>query len=255
MLDNISSVVNSLNAQQTKLDITANNIANINSTAYKKNRVSFGEVLYRTVHAPGMPVSESVRCGGGVTVSGTEKDFSAGQLYETGRQLDLAVAGDGFFGVMLPDGTLGYSREGNFYLDENQYLVNGQGAYVYSDVLFPEGYTEIKVTDSGEVIATLPDGERVSAGIIPLFYIPNPEGLEAVGNGLYRETEACGTILQGTAGSAGLGNIKQGYLERSNVDLSEEMVNVIVTQRSFQFSCQALRTLDDMWGIANNLQR
>jgi flagellar basal-body rod protein FlgG len=255
MLGNISGMVNFLNAQQTKIDTIANNIANINSTAYKKNRVAFGDVLYHTVYGPGMPVSDSVRCGSGAMVSGTEKDFSSGQLYETGRKLDLAVDGDGFFGVMLPDGTLGYTREGNFYLDGEQFLVNGQGAPIYTDMLLPEGYTELKIAGNGEITAKLSDGQWITAGSIPLFHVPNPAGLEAVGRGMYRETEASGTILQGEPGNPGFGTLKQGYLERSNVDLGEEMVNLIVAQKSFQFSCQALRTLDDMWGVANNLQR
>lgn len=255
MLDNISSVVNSLNAQQTMFDVTANNIANINSAAYKKNRFSFREALYHSAFAPGMPVSEDVKNGGGVTVSGTEKDFGTGALVNTERQLDFAVDGKGFFGMVLPDGTLGYSRQGDFHLDGNLYFVNGQGVPVYADMALPVDYQSLAVDENGEISARLADGQWEVVGYIPLFYVPNPAGLEAIGEGLYRETEASGTVSQGTAGMDGLGKIKQGHLEQSNVDLAQEMVNVIIAQRSFQFSCQALRTLDDMWGIANNLQR
>lgn len=255
MLDNISGIVNSINAQQAKLDILGNNIANISSTAYKKNKATFGDLFYNSAYVPGMPVSENVRIGGGAMIAGTEKDFSQGSLMQTGRQLDLAVEGDGFFGITLPDGSLGYSRDGNFHLDPDHYIVNSQGNRLFTDMDLPFEYQDLTVTDSGEIRALLPEEDWSTVGTIPLFHIPNPAGLEAVGTGLYRETEAAGSISQGIAGTVGFGNIKQGYLEQSNVELGEEMANLIVTQRAFQFSCQAMRTLDDMWGLANNLQR
>lgn len=255
MLDNISGIINSINAQQAKLDILGNNIANISSTAYKKDKVAFSDVFYNSACAPGMPVSENVRIGGGAMVTSTEKDFSQGSQMQTGRQLDLAVEGDGFFGITLPDGSLRYSRDGNFHLDSDYYLVNSQGNRLFTDMDLPSDYRDLTIADSGEIRAMLSDGEWSVVGTIPLFHIPNPSGLEAAGTGLYRGTEAAGSISQGIAGTVGFGNIKQGYLEQSNVELGEEMANVIVTQRAFQFSCQAMRTLDDMWGLANNLQR
>ncbi len=255
MLDNISSMRSSLNAQQTRLDIIANNIANISATGYKKSQVSFGDAFYKTMYGPGMPVSQSVRCGAGVMVSGTEKDFSEGTRTSTGRELDLAIAGEGFFGVLLPDGSMGYTRAGNFYLDGEQYLVNAQGARLYTDMMLPEEYSAISISSSGEITAQTEDGTASVVGSIPLFHVPNPAGLKALGDGLYQETDASGAVSMGTAGSDGLGSIKQGYLEQSNVDLGEEMVNMIAAQRSFQFSAQAMRTLDEMWGLANGLQR
>lgn len=256
MLDNISGIVNSLNAQQTKLDITANNIANINSTAYKKNKVTFGDLFYNSAYVPGMPVTEEVKIGGGAMIAGTEKDFAQGLLMGTGRELDLAIEGEGFFGILLPDGSQGYTRDGNFHLDANLNLVNSQGYRLYTDMDLPGDYQALSVSESGEIKAQLSEEEEWSTvGTIPLFHIPNPAGLEAVGTSLYRETEAAGSISQGEAGTAGFGKIKQGYLEQSNVELGEEMVNLILAQRSFEFSSRAMTTLDDMWGIANNLQR
>lgn len=254
MLGNISGIMNSLNAQQTKLDVAANNIANINSTAYKKNTVSFSDVYYETVFAPGMPATDKVRCGGGAIVSGTDKNFSPGLLVGTGRYLDMAVDGEGFFGVTLPDGTRAYTRQGNFQLD-GELGLTASGGRVYADMVLPKDFISFSVSDTGEIKAQLPDGQWETAGRIPLFIVPNPAGMEAMGTGMYRETPSSGPVSEATAGSTGIGKIKQGYLEQTNVNLAEEMVNVIVAQRSFQFSCQALRTLDDMWGLANNLQR
>lgn len=255
MLDNFSSMINSLNAQQTRLDVIANNIANVNSTGYKKNKVSFGDALYRAMYGPGLPVSQNVRCGSGTVVSGTEKDFSEGLLLNTGREFDLAIDGEGFFGVLLEDGSMAYSRGGNFYLDGEQNLVTAHGARIYTDMTLPEDYTSVTVSSSGDITASLADGTISTVGSIPIFYVSNPAGLKASGKGLYQETEASGVISQGMGGSDGLGTIKQGFVEQSNVDLGEELVNLIIAQKSFQFSAQTLRTLDDMWNLANNLQR
>ena len=175
MLDNISSMRSSLNAQQTRLDIIANNIANISATGYKKSQVSFGDAFYKTMYGPGMPVSQSVRCGAGVMVSGTEKDFSEGTRTSTGRELDLAIAGEGFFGVLLPDGSMGYTRAGNFYLDGEQYLVNAQGARLYTDMMLPEEYSAISISSSGEICLTSLRNSNI-------FASPNiPHGLASTG--------------------------------------------------------------------------
>jgi len=255
MLHNLSSMSSSLNAQQARLDTIANNIANINSVGYKKNEISFGDAFYREMYAPGMPVARNVRCGAGTMVSGTEKDFSHGLLVNTGRELDLAIDGDGFFGVILHDGSTALCRAGSFCLDGQQNLVNSQGMFVYTDMVVPEDSTGISISESGEIRAFFGDGTWTVIGSIPLFRVTNPSGLMALGDGIYKETPASGNAVQGTAGTDGLGKIKQRFLEQANVDLGEEMANLIVTQRSFQFSANIVRTLDEMWGLANNLVR
>jgi len=255
MLTSLNNAAMGMRAQALYMDTIGNNVANINSIAFKKNRVTFEDAYYQRVAAPGIPVGENVVTGGGVAVSGTEKDFAQGALMLTGRELDIAIEGEGFFGVEMPDGSIAYTRDGRFNLDGEGYLVNSQGMRVFPFIQVPDGSGSFRISGSGEIRVELNDGQVQDLGYLTLFYISNPKGLSALGGGLYKETVASGFISQGLPGSQGLGEIKQGMLERSNVDLGEEMVGMIAAQRSFQVNARTIRTVDEMWSMANNMRR
>ncbi|NLO89002.1 MAG: flagellar basal-body rod protein FlgG [Clostridia bacterium] len=254
MIESLKNASSGLRAQSIRMDTVSNNIANINSTGFKKSSVVFEDLLYQEIEKPGMPVGENVFSGSGVRVSETKKDLRQGPLTETGRDFDLAVYGKGFFGVELPNGEIAYTRDGSFGIDVEGYLVTGTGLRVYPYVQMPENWERITVKDTGEIIVTYEDGTREEIGSFSVFVVPNPSGLNSLGRGLYSPTEASGAPVQGTPGSDGLGVIKQGFLEQSNVDLGEEVAEMILSQRSLQLNAKLIHTFDEMWYIANNIR-
>ena len=247
MLTSLNNAVSGVRAQMLRMDTLGNNIANVNTEAYKKNRTNFKDIFYRQTQGPGLPVGENVMTGSGVVVSGTEKLFMQGSILSTDRGLDFAIEGPGFFGLDLPDGSVGYTRNGNFNLDGEGFLVNQDGLRIYPYIQLPPEAGTPKVDREGRINI---EGEGEfwdDPDIIELFHVPNPSGMEAVGEGVFVETEASGFVSLGFPGEEGLGYIKQGSLEQSNVDLGEEMVEMILAQRSFQLNTQTIRTADEMW--------
>ncbi len=245
-------------AQQQVVDSIAHNLANLRTPGFKATRVGLQDLPYVQVSWD-RPVAEgtgreTVNLGTGVTVEGTQHLFLQGPWEHTGNPTDIAIAGEGFFRLQLPNGGVAYSRDGAFHVDASGRLVNSSG-YPLVGVQLPPGAQEINVSPDGSVSALDPaTGQRVQAGRLELARFVNPDGLVAVGSRLFLETEASGPPVVGGAGSAGLGTVMQGFLEGSNVDLSEQFTRMIAAQRAYQLNLRALQTLDEMAGLVANLR-
>ncbi|MFA5536030.1 MAG: flagellar basal-body rod protein FlgG [Bacillota bacterium] len=261
MLRSINSSASGINAHAKKVDVIAHNIANINTTGYKKQAVSFSELYYRQTVGPGAPVARTstnnspILEGSGVRVAGAEKNFEQGPLVQTGRDMDFAIQGEGLFEVMLPTGELAYTRDGVFKIDENGWITTAQGYRLTAPIMVPENYRELKINVSGEVTGKNLEGEIEELGSLFLVSFTNQEGLESIGENLFIATEASGDIWEAMPGEEGLGQIRQGFLESSNVFLAEEITNLIEAQRAYQLNSRALQAADEMWAMANNLRR
>ncbi|MDR0491343.1 MAG: flagellar hook-basal body protein [Oscillospiraceae bacterium] len=259
MYEAINIAATGLKHQQRRLDVIANNVANVNSAAFKSDRLDFKDALYTTGIVPNYPRTPAPegnqQKGHGVMIAGITKDYSTGSFQRTDRELDVAIEGEGFFELEDPNGNIVYSRNGSFELGEGgdgMYLVNGDGWYIHDDngmrIGIPDDTGSIAFDTDGTITFTV-DGEETTAKL-GLFTFRNLTGLMSVGNGNLGETEASGEKMpvDGTM-------IRQGEIEISNVKLSEEMTRIIRTQRVFQLSSRALTTADEMEAIANNLRR
>lgn len=261
MLRSLNNSAAGIDAQAKRVDVIAHNIANINTTAYKKQRVSFAELYYKQTAKPGAPVTGNpsnntpVLEGSGVKIAGTERDFEQGPLVQTGREMDLAINGKGFFEVILSNGDLAYTRSGVLKVDENGWLTTAQGLRLTAPVEISEGYHNININITGIVTGKSPEGEIEELGSLFLVNFTNPEGLEAIGDNLFSATEASGELWEAMPGEEGLGEIRQGYLENANVFLAEEITNLIEAQRAYQLNSRALQASDEMWAMANSLKR
>lgn len=248
--------------QQLNVDTIANNLANVNTTGFKKSSVEFQDLLYETIKTGNNHVGQDlerpseIQIGMGNRPISTYRSFSQGSIKETGNSLDLAINGNGFFQIERPDGTIAYSRDGAFRVNANGELVNGSGLRVYPDISIPDGSTRINISEDG-VISVLyfdqPEPEEI--GQIELTSFMNPAGLKAVGGNLYVETEASGQPAYGVPGEENFGGVVQGYLEKSNVDVVQEMINLIVSQRAYEINSKAVKTSDELLAIANNIKR
>lgn len=261
MLRSLANSAAGINAHAQKVDVIAHNIANINTVGYKKQNVSFAELLYHELAGPGIPANPQppnqrpIMEGNGVKINSIQRDWREGAVVETGRNLDFAIIGQGFFEVYLPDGSFGYTRSGVFHIDPDGYLVTAQGYPLTVPFEIDPGIQEIVVSPDGTVTGRNTAGETVEIGYWPVYSFVNPEGLEAIGDNLYIATEASGEPWEGMPGEEQLGIIKQGYLESSNVMLAEEITNLIEAQRAYQINSRALQAADEMWSMANNLRR
>lgn len=340
MLSALRNGASGMAAQQVRVDVVANNIANINTTAFKRSRTLFADLVYCEVSRTGVPVKKTgselsgefrsvdqaprfvpaagslkrwpvefgsrhqvdsgpgaavrpavwkaaaqqaarqaaqqavkqyygstgqsadgitnytpVQLGVGVRIAAVEKNFTQGTLHFTGRSLDLGIDGDGFFKVADESGGEFYTRDGNFKVDEDGYLATDAGYRLYPRVELPKGFRSITVNRWGEVHVVGEDGDLAEVDGIELYRFTNPNGLAAVGNNLYVQTEASGEAHRGVPGKEGLGVIRQGYLEESNVELVREMAALIEAQRAYQANARLVETADQMWGIANHLRK
>ncbi|TYP58805.1 flagellar basal-body rod protein FlgG [Thermosediminibacter litoriperuensis] len=255
-------------AQQLNVDVISNNLANVNTTGYKKSRVEFKDLLYETlrrpdVYQPGQGNPVGLQVGHGVRPSSTTRFFTQGNLQQTGNTFDLAIEGEGFFVVERPDGSRAFTRDGSFKLSidgSDRYLVTSEGYYVLSTdedyISIPEDLTDINISAGGTITGRDRDGNIQEIGTIALATFLNPEGLLAVGNNLFEQTAASGEYrLKQDPGEPGFGTVLQGFLEMSNVQVVEEMVNLIVAQRAYEINTKAIQTSDEMLGEANNLRR
>ncbi len=249
-------------AQQMNVDNIANNLANVNTTGFKKSNLEFQDVLYRNLRpagtsaSPGTRVPTSLEVGYGTRPVATTRQFQMGELQQTGNALDLSIEGNGFFQITLPDGTIGYSRDGSFKLSAEGQITTSDGYFMFPEITVPEDAESIHIGFDGTVHAKIVgQTDPQELGQIELAKFINPAGLEAMGHNLYAQTAASGEPIIGVAGEEGLGTIAQGYLEMSNVDVVTEMVNMIVAQRGYEMNSKAIQTSDDMSGIANNLKR
>jgi flagellar basal-body rod protein FlgG len=246
-------------AQQQVVDAIAHNMANLRTPGYKAVRASLQDLPYVQVSwerpSPDGATQEAINLGTGVSVSGIQHLFLQGPWEPTGSPTDLAIAGQGFFRLELPNGGFAYTRDGAFHADPSGRLVNSSG-YPLAGVRLPVGAQDIAISPDGLVTALDPaTGERMDAGRIELARFTSPDGLVAVGGGLFLESEASGQAILGIPGSDGMGTIVQGFLEGSNVELSEQFTQMIVAQRAYQLNLRALQALDEMVGMAANLRK
>lgn len=256
MLRGLSNAASALVAQQLKLDVTANNVANLNTTAFKKKDVQFKDLLYQEEARRGnavLPAAEKpVTAGTGTAMSAIRTDLSDGVFQVTGRELDFAVVGPGYFRVQLPDGSEAYTRAGEFRKDGDGFLVTPQGYRVQMPQLPAEEH-EFRISEDGIITAITPAGEVIPLGQVMLAYFDNPAGLIKLGGNLYAASPASGEPRIEQPGPNT--QIKQFALEGANVDLIVEMTNLIVGQRNFSLNARALQTLDEMMQTANNIRR
>jgi flagellar basal-body rod protein FlgG len=251
-----------MSAQQLNVDTIANNLANVNTTGFKKNRPEFQDLMYQTLQAagpadiPGQTMPAEVQVGNGTITVGTAKNFLQGDIQPTSNPLDIAIQGEGFFQIRRPDGTLAYSRDGSFKLSPDGVIVNAQGYPLERDFTIPNDTVTITVGTDGTIEATQA-GETtpVKVGQIELAKFVNVAGLRAIGNNMYVETPASGQPMLDVAGATGFGETRQSSLESSNVDIVEEMVSMIVAQRAYEANSKTVKTVEDLITMANNLKR
>jgi flagellar basal-body rod protein FlgG len=248
-----------LDAQQTRMAVVSNNLANVNTTGFKKSRAVFEDLLYQNVRQVGAATSQDTQApsgmslGTGVHVVATEKTYTQGNLNQTGNSLDLAVNGRGFFQILLPDGTLAYTRAGDFQLSSQGQLVTSSGYVVQPGINIPQGAQSITVGADGVVSVQLPgQSTPTQVGTLQLTDFVNPTGLQPRGENLLLETAASGTAQPGSPGQSGLGTLQQGAVESSNVNVVEEMVNMIETQRAYEMNTKAIQTADQMLQYLSN---
>ncbi len=260
MLRALRTAASGMTAQQLYVDIIAHNLANVNTTGFKKNRADFEDLLYETLRAAGTGEGEAqvpapLQVGHGTRMVSSSKVYTQGDSQVTGQPLDVAIEGDGFFQVQMPDGTTGYTREGALNVDGEGRLVTTRGLPLTPEITVPEDTSGILINAQGRIfVRTAGTEAETELGQLLLARFVNPSGLEATGGNLLRETPSSGTPIVGAAGELGIGTLRQGALERSNVDAVEEMVNMIVAQRAFEINSKAVRTTEDMMGIVNNLK-
>lgn len=247
-----------LDAQQTRMAVIANNLANTNTTGFKRDRASFEDLLYQTVRQPGGASSEQtqlptgLQVGTGVRVAATSKQFAQGNLSQTGNALDVAINGRGFFEVLMPDGSTGYTRDGSFQINAQGELVTNAGYPVQPGLQLPEGTQSVTIGADGTVTAQLAgQAAGTQVGQLTLADFVNPAGLQAKGENLFVETGASGPAQSGTPGSGGVGRLVQGSVESSNVNVVEELVSMIETQRAYETNAKAISTTDQMLAYLN----
>jgi flagellar basal-body rod protein FlgG len=248
-----------LEAQQTRMAVTSNNLANVNTTGFKRSRAVFEDLLYQNNGQAGAQSSEDTQLnsglmvGTGVRVVATEKIFNQGNLVQTGNSLDMAIEGRGFFQILTPDGSLAYSRDGTFQVNADGDMVTSKGYALQPGITIPEDALSITIGGDGTVSVLQPgNSSPVELGTIQLANFVNPAGLQPVGQNLFMESGSSGSPQTGTPGLDGLGSISQGSLETSNVNTVEELVNMIETQRAYEMNSKAIATAEQMLEFANN---
>ena len=262
MIRAMMTAATGMKAQQLNVDNIAHNLANVNTTSFKKGRVEFQDLFYQQTKVPGNPTATgedspaNLEIGYGATPVSTQRMFTQGEMVQTGNSLDLAIEGDGFFRVILPQGGEAYTRDGSFKVSAEGRLMTSDGYTLDPDVTIPEDATAISISSDGLVSVTLgSDNTPQAVGQLELVRFINPAGLTALGQNLLQQTPASGEALPGTPGAEGLGQVNQGYLEVSNVDIVEEMIALITAQRAYEVNSKAIKTSEDMMGMANNLAR
>ncbi|GAA8242847.1 flagellar basal-body rod protein FlgG [Helicobacter pylori] len=262
MLRSLYSATSGMLAQQTHIDTTSNNIANVNTTGFKKSRADFNDLFYQAMQYAGTNTSnttlspDGMEVGLGVRSSAITKMFSQGSPKETENNLDVAITGKGFFQVQLPDGTTAYTRSGNFKLDEQGNLVTSEGYLLIPQITLPEDTTQVNIGVDGTVSVT--QGLQTTSNVIgqiTLANFVNPAGLHSMGDNLFSITNASGDAIVGNPDSQGLGKLRQGFLELSNVRLVEEMTDLITAQRAYEANSKSIQTADAMLQTVNSLKR
>ncbi len=248
-----------LDAQQTRMAVVSNNLANVNTTGFKQDRAVFEDLLYQNIRQAGGQSSQDTilpsgfNLGTGVRVVATEKLHTQGSINQTGNSMDVAISGRGFFQILKPDGDLAYSRDGSFQRNDQGELVTASGYVVQPGITIPQGAQNITIGKDGTVTVKFAGQAAVTQiGTLEIFDFINPVGLQPVGENLYLETAASGSPQGGTPGLNGLGSLLQGSLEGSNVNIVSELVNMIETQRAYEMNSKAISTNDQMMQYVNN---
>jgi flagellar basal-body rod protein FlgG len=261
-LRTLSTAAVGMESQALNMDVIANNLANVNTSGFKKSRADFQDLFYQNMRIAGAASSSSSevptsnQIGLGTKVGAVAKIFSQGDYKQTGNELDLALDGRGFFQITTPDGEIAYSRSGAFKLDGDGNVVNSDGYLLQPQITIPSNAIQLTVGNDGTV-TVLNAGETAPSevGSIETARFANPAGLTGIGKNLFLESETSGTPTTGTPGEDGLGTINQGYLEASNVNIVEEMVAMIMAQRAYEINGKAITTADEMLQMANNIKR
>ena len=252
--------------QQAHVDTISNNLANVNTHGYKKQRADFEDLIYQTVRVAGTPATEDtvvpvgVQMGHGVKLADTQRVFTQGAPQATDVATDMAISGEGFFRIQMYDGSWAYTRNGNFKVDKDGRMVTSNGYWLLPDQIMPEGFLpdSITVTKDGRVSVKVPridENNPIDVGQIELYRFPNPVGLSTIGENLFKVTNASGDPVAGRPGYEGMGQIMHKFLEMSNVAVAQEMVNLIVAQRAYEFNSRVIQTSDNMLGTATSLKR
>jgi flagellar basal-body rod protein FlgG len=249
-----------MESQQLNLDVISNNLANVNTTGFKRSKIEFQDLLYQNTAVAGAEqgngalLPTGMQVGQGARPVATSKIFTEGELTQTGERLDMAIQGDGFFQVQMPDGTLAYTRDGSLKTSADGQITTSEGLSVQNGFQpIPTGTTSVTISPNGLVTTVGANGTQTFQ--VQLVRFTNPAGLQSIGRNLYLETPASGTPETGTPDQAGFGSLQQGYLEMSNVKVVEEMVNMIVAQRAYEVNSKAVQAADEMMQQSNNLRR
>lgn len=261
MINSLWTAKTGLEAQQVKLDVISNNLANVGTNGFKGSRAIFEDLLYQNIRQPGAVSSEQntslpsgMQVGTGVRPVATERLHSQGSLQSTENSRDLAINGNGFFQVQMPSGDTAYTRDGSFQLDANGQMVTSNGYLIQPAIVIPDNATSVTVSKDGIVSVTQPGSTQAAqVGQLQLASFINPAGLESIGENLYLETDASGARNENQPGQNGVGTLYQGYVEASNVNVVEEMVNMIQAQRAYEINSKAVKTSDEMLARLNQL--
>lgn len=261
MLRAFSTAATGMTAQQMMVDVIANNLANINTSGFKRSQIDFQDLLYEKIIDPGTEVASGINSpggleiGSGVRAASTIKVYTLGELQNTGRNLDIAITGEGFLQVTMPNGDLRYTRDGALQTNANGELVTPTGYAIEPAISIPIDAISVGIAKDGGINVTDSSGTMSVVGNIQLARFPNPSGLSSEGDNLLAQTEASGTPTTGTPGESGFGTIQSGFLEKSNVQMVTELVNLITAQCAYEINSRAIKAGDDMLRTANGLVR
>jgi flagellar basal-body rod protein FlgG len=263
MIRSLYTAATGMEAQQLYMDTISHNLSNVNTNGFKRSKVEFQDLMYQTLKEPGVKNQEGemapvgIEVGLGVKPGATQKIFEQGSLTRTGNPLDVAIQGDGFFQVSLPDGTIGYTRDGSFKKTAEGTIVTSDGYPLSQQINIPQGADQLGIdSQTGKVTVNMP-GQQTSTeiGQIELARFVNPAGLKSIGDNMYRETEASGQPSISAPSEDGMGSLSQMYLETSNVQIVDEMVNMITAQRAYEIVSKSIQVSEEMMQVANNLKR
>jgi flagellar basal-body rod protein FlgG len=253
MIRALTTAASGMDAQQTRMEVIANNLANVNTTGFKKDDLHFEDLLYQTLRSPGAAntrgeaTPSGIQIGHGTRLADIVKSFAPGSQLATGNPFDLAIEGRGFFRIQLPNGTYAYTRDGSFRTDGEGRVVTSAGDPLDPPLEVPPETTQVTISRDGVVTAFGADApEGTEIGRIELADFPNPAGLLSLGHNLFRQTPASGEPILGAPGQSGIGSLSQGFLESSNVQVVEEMIRLITTQRAYELNSKVIQTADTM---------
>lgn len=262
MIRSLWTAASGMQSQQKSIDVVANNLANVNTAGFKRSRADFQDLIYQNLKTTGSPATNTtqvptgIQIGLGSRLAAVTKIFTPGDFTQSGNELDIAIEGDGFFQITLPDGTVGYSRAGAFKRDSTGQIVTPDGNPLSPSITIPNNTTKINIGNDGTIsVQQAGQTATTTIGNIELATFSNPSGLSSQGRNIYIPTDASGDPTTGAPGQNGTGTIAQGLLEMSNVNVAEEMVNMIIGQRAYEINSKAVTTSDEMLQTANNLKR